>query len=277
MIGVDLKDQFLHTYLLERKKMTKWFIKLFRRLLNATILNSMIICRANSLGIKIDHLKYRVDLVQALLVDHGVEARLYTSEWRIMTYLDLKEAGDNLDTLGNYINLTIGFSNKHGKSLWLNWTECRTTIKDATSKFENLRSMRNLVSQLTRRETVMHRKKRGLFNFMGQVSHSLFGILDSENEEFYNENISQLDEKQANLIHLSREQLVIVKSTLKSVNRTLHDVSRNELVLEKGLDEIKKFINHENGETKQKYTYTATLVTLNDHAIQIQSVGRGKE
>jgi hypothetical protein len=40
--------------------------------------------------------------------------------------------------------------------------------------------------------------------------------------------------------------------------------------LEKGLDEIKKFINHENGEIRQKYSYTAMLVALNDHAIQIQ-------
>jgi hypothetical protein len=58
--------------------MTKWYIKLFRRLLNATIINSMIICKANSLGIKTDRLKYRADLVQALLVDHdgGVERKL---------------------------------------------------------------------------------------------------------------------------------------------------------------------------------------------------------
>jgi hypothetical protein len=69
-----------------------------------------------------------------------------------VTYLDLKQARDNLDTVGNYINLNIGFCNKHDKSLWLNLTECRTTINDATRKFENLRTMRNLVSQLTRRE-----------------------------------------------------------------------------------------------------------------------------
>ena len=39
MGGVDLKDQLLQPYLLERKKMTKWYIKLFRRLLNTTVLN----------------------------------------------------------------------------------------------------------------------------------------------------------------------------------------------------------------------------------------------
>jgi hypothetical protein len=37
MIGVDLKDQLLHIYLLEEEKMSKWYIKTFRRLPNATI------------------------------------------------------------------------------------------------------------------------------------------------------------------------------------------------------------------------------------------------
>jgi hypothetical protein len=36
-----------------------------------TIQNSMIIFCTNSPGMKTDHLKFRVDLVQALLVEHG--------------------------------------------------------------------------------------------------------------------------------------------------------------------------------------------------------------
>jgi len=74
MGGVDLKDQLLQPYLLERKKMTKWYIKLFRRLLSVTVLNSMVICRANSGQTKIDHFKFRVELVQALLIEHQSES-----------------------------------------------------------------------------------------------------------------------------------------------------------------------------------------------------------
>jgi hypothetical protein len=44
MGGVDIKDQLLQPYLLERKKMTTWYIKMFMRLLNVTILNCKIIC-----------------------------------------------------------------------------------------------------------------------------------------------------------------------------------------------------------------------------------------
>ena len=74
MGGVDLKDQLLHPCLLERKKMTKWYIKLFRRLLNITVLNCMVICRANSGQTKINHFKFRVELVQALLIENESES-----------------------------------------------------------------------------------------------------------------------------------------------------------------------------------------------------------
>ena len=54
--------------------MTICYIKLFRRLLNTTVPNCMVICRANSGQTKIDHFKFRVELVQAQLIEHGSES-----------------------------------------------------------------------------------------------------------------------------------------------------------------------------------------------------------
>ena len=54
--------------------MIKWYIKLYRRLLNTTVLNCMVICHANLGHTKIDHFKFRVELVQALLIEHGSES-----------------------------------------------------------------------------------------------------------------------------------------------------------------------------------------------------------
>ncbi|KAL0829675.1 hypothetical protein ABMA28_003181 [Loxostege sticticalis] len=42
MGGVDLKDQKLSMYLLERKRGVKWYIKMFKRLLNVSIHNAFI-------------------------------------------------------------------------------------------------------------------------------------------------------------------------------------------------------------------------------------------
>ena len=60
--------------ILERNKMTKWYIKLFRGLLNITILNFMVIRCANSGQAKIDHFKFSAELVQALLIEHQSES-----------------------------------------------------------------------------------------------------------------------------------------------------------------------------------------------------------
>jgi len=43
MGGVDLKDQLLHMYMVKRKKMTKCYLKLFKKLHNSTLLNSFFI------------------------------------------------------------------------------------------------------------------------------------------------------------------------------------------------------------------------------------------
>jgi len=72
MGGVDLNDQLFLPCHLERKK-TKWYIKMFRRLLNITVPNCMVKCRANSGQNKIDHFKFGVELLQAIHFEYGSE------------------------------------------------------------------------------------------------------------------------------------------------------------------------------------------------------------
>jgi hypothetical protein len=70
MGGVDLKDQLLHSYLIERKIMNKWCMKLFRRFLNTSILNALIIYRNNT-GKGADQLSFRMQLVEGLFVKYA--------------------------------------------------------------------------------------------------------------------------------------------------------------------------------------------------------------
>jgi hypothetical protein len=45
--GVNKNDQLLQMYLVERKRMNKWYMKLFRWILNAMVLNSLVNYRQN--------------------------------------------------------------------------------------------------------------------------------------------------------------------------------------------------------------------------------------
>jgi hypothetical protein len=43
MGGIHLKNQLLQIYLVKRKRMNKWYMKLFQRLLNSTVVNTLIL------------------------------------------------------------------------------------------------------------------------------------------------------------------------------------------------------------------------------------------
>jgi len=70
MGGVDLKDQLLHMYMVKRKKMTKWYLRLFKRLLNSTVLNSFVVYRQVT-GRNIQQLLYRIQLVEVLFTKYA--------------------------------------------------------------------------------------------------------------------------------------------------------------------------------------------------------------
>ena len=51
--------------------MNRWYMKLFRRLLNVMVLNSLVTYTQN-VERKVYHLKFRIDLVEGLLVKHSM-------------------------------------------------------------------------------------------------------------------------------------------------------------------------------------------------------------
>jgi hypothetical protein len=69
MSVVDLEDQLFYSYVIETKRMDKWYMKLFCRFLNTLILNGLIICRINT-GKRVDHLLFRIQLVEGLFVKY---------------------------------------------------------------------------------------------------------------------------------------------------------------------------------------------------------------
>jgi len=123
--------------------------------------------------------------------------------------------------------------------LWQsNTTVCNSMLDVVHTDYERVQEMRELMLQLIRTERGIHRQKRGIFNIVGCVAHSLFGMSDSDKEAFYNHKISQLGEDQLDWLKLMRKQTIVVRSTLKSVNQTLHDVLAIELALTSELHKI---------------------------------------
>jgi hypothetical protein len=128
-----------------------------------------------------------------------------------------------------------------------------------------------LVGQLTKNEDdpIQSRYKRGVFNFIGGISKILFGTLDNEDANYYSDKIASLEKEQVDFLKLSKEQVTVVKSTLRSLNSTLLAVSDNERILSEGLEDMAKHINKQDGEVKRMFTSTSMMLIVNKHSMQL--------
>ena len=59
----------------------------------------------------------------------------------------------------------------------------------------------------------------------------LYRILTQLDAHEYNQHISQLEREQSEFLHISKEQITVIKSTINSVNTTLKQVNKNEKIL----------------------------------------------
>jgi hypothetical protein len=109
-----------------------------------------------------------------------------------------------------------------------------------------------------------------VFNFIGGISKILFGTMDNEDTSYYAEKITNLEREQIDFLKLSKEQITVVKSTLRSLNSTLVAVSENERILSKGLEEMAKHMNEHDGEIKSILSATSLLLTINEHTMQLE-------
>ena len=134
-----------------------------------------------------------------------------------------------------------------------------------------IEELRLLVKQLTRSEVgEWIRFKRGVFNFTGGISKILFSTMDSEDVSYYSEKISDLEKEETDFLKLSKEQITVVKSTLRSLNSTLLAVSENERILSEGLEEMPRHVNERDGEIREMFTGASMLLTVNEHNTQLE-------
>jgi hypothetical protein len=173
----------------------------------------------------------------------------------------LQEAEHNLETARKYAQLSMDLCKAHKHTYWINLTDCTKITRYIDNQITEVEDLKSIVRQLTRAEDKNYlRFKRGVFNLIGGISKILFGTMDSEDASYYAEKISSLEKEQIDFLKLSKEQITVVKATLRSMNSTLLAVSENEKVLSKGLEEMAKHINEHDGEIKNMFSGTSMLL-----------------
>jgi hypothetical protein len=116
---------------------------------------------------------------------------------------------------------------------------------------------------------VSKRKKRGVLDFVGEISKILFGTLTQADARQYNSHIDQLEREQHEFLHISSEQMTVIKSTINSVNLTMRRINQNEKVLRDNLIKLDAKIDNVTSELQQEIEQVTTA------NMQIKMIERG--
>ena len=120
---------------------------------------------------------------------------MYSTERKVVTYINLEVVDNNFETVKNYVQLSAEFFRRHEHKFWANYTGCLNSIRQTDRPIKKVNELKLILRQLTRNEDdlVYTRYKRGIFNFIGGISKILFGTLDSEDANYYTDKIPHLE------------------------------------------------------------------------------------
>jgi hypothetical protein len=135
--------------------------------------------------------------------------------------------------------------------------------------------------QLTKTETLLReimgkqpggkRKRRGIFNFVGELSKILFGTMDDGDAKYYNDQIKLFEQGSEDMTALTKEQLSVVKSSLGAINHTLIDMAYNEDLMKEGINKVTNFMNTIKYETESKLNIFSAKVEVEGHMLRVNT------
>jgi hypothetical protein len=108
------------------------------------------------------------------------------------------------------------------------------------------------LKEITGQETGDKRKKRGVFNFIGELSKILSGTTDEDNAKYYNEQIKLFEQNSEGMNTLLKQQLTIIRSSLGAVNSSLAEVEYKGNLMEEGINIITRYMKSLKSETNEK-------------------------
>jgi hypothetical protein len=113
------------------------------------------------------------------------------------------------------------------------------------------------------------RWRHGLLNFVGEISKVLFGTMDENDAEYYDEQIRHFERNSKDTTDLLKQQVYVIKSTLGALNITLADVTHNNKLVKQGLVDIQTYLDSLSSETTEKLTIFEAKFMIEKHITQV--------
>jgi hypothetical protein len=181
----------------------------------------------------------------------------YPMKWKMVTCINLEPTRELWRQTKIHQKRVSEFCQKIKSKNWYHYTDCGNFEQYMTSKNKYMDNLKDLVDEYmtTNVQNQNRRSKRGVLNFVGEVSKILFGTLTQSDARRYNEHIQEVEREQKEFLHLSKEQMTTVKTTTASVNSTLKKVNKNENILREGLKKLYNYSTSRINKIEEEMTY----------------------
>jgi hypothetical protein len=217
------------------------------------------------LATALEELGYTVDKYDdstGIYYENKGQVNLYNTEWQVVVYHDLK--GINIQS--SEIDIYVKYINNLCRKLVIqNWTDCHHFPEISKEKLEQIKRTEDLIREISDHKIQKTRKRRGVFNFIGEISKVLFGTLDNEDAKYYNDQIKHFEENSEDFTKLLKQQLIIVRSSLGAVNNTVMDIEYNQKKVENALIQIKNFLNATMAEDQRDINTLKAKIMVESH------------
>jgi len=200
-----------------------------------------------------------------LYFDEMGQVLLYTTQWKMVGYADLRPVQLQWRQVKEHQTKIVEFCSKVQNETWYHLTDCHAFASYRRSKVKYVNQLKDIVSDYLSSQQL--RTKRGVLDFGGDVLKFLFGTLTRPDARKYNQHITQLAQKQKDFLHISKEQMTVLKSAVTSFNITVQKVDKNEKFLADGLRRLNKMVVSELN--KVQYEVDSVLI-LNENIHKVQ-------
>jgi len=163
----------------------------------------------------------------------------------------LEEENIETDSLRAYISHVDKLCNSMKIRNWTGCTQFRSSVSD---HFQHLENSVGILTDVIGFKNGESRWRRGLLNFVDEISKVLFGTMDENDAEYYDEQIRHFERNSKDTTDLLKQQVYVIKSTLGALNITLADVTHNNKLVKQGLVDIQTYLDSLSSETAEKLT-----------------------
>lgn len=153
---------------------------------------------------------------------------LNTTSWKLFTYIDFNQHLHETMQLNDNLKVLEDYCNKSRKRFPLD--HCRITLRIINASLAEINYNNVQFSQIFHRHQTT-RSRRGVIDGIGTAGKFLFGLMDADDAEHYNQAIETLQNNDAKLIHLMEKQASVINNVITSLNNT-------EIALNKTLTKV---------------------------------------